>query len=261
MKFKVLGCSGSRAPGFNLTSYCINGTILLDAGAACGYMDVDAQHALTDVLLSHSNLDHSKDLAFLADNRAGAVFGGDCEALRVHSQPKVLESVQRHLFNDDIWPDFTEIPSAANPTVRMMPVEFGVPFPVDGLHAVAFPVPHSAGSTGYLLYGEGAGESVAVTGDTGPDGGWTEFINTAPVPVAHLVVECSFPNELEGLAIASDHLTPRLLRKQLERLDRVPRLYVTHVKALYAQAVQEQLQCELADTFYTLPRKGDVLTF
>lgn len=261
MKFKVLGCSGSRHPGHSLTAYSVNDRVLVDAGAICGYMDIDAQMGITDILVSHANLDHTKDILFLADNIAGAVFHGERGAVNVRSQPKVLQSIRDHLLNDDIWPDFSKIPSKENPCLRMEPLQFGVPFKVDGLHVQAFPVPHAAGSTGYLLYGDKPGESVAITGDTGPDGGWTDFINDAPVSVSNLVVECSFPNDMEALARISDHLTPRLLREMIEKLDTVPKLFITHIKATYASKVQEELQQELAGLSYHLPRKGDSFEF
>lgn len=261
MKFKVLGCSGSRHPGHGLTSYCVNGHVLVDAGAVCGYMDLEAQLGLTDILLSHSNLDHSKDILFLADNIAGAVYRGERGAVNVLSQPVVLDSVKKHLLNDDIWPDFTRLPSPDNPALRLVPIELDTPFSVGGLEVVAFHVPHAAGSTGYLLSGPGHGENVAVTGDTGAHAQWTEILNNSPVPIRNLVVECSFPNEMEALARVSDHLTPRLLREMLERLHRVPKLYITHIKAAYATVVQDQLQCELADYSYQLPRKGDSYVF
>ncbi|MBU1001893.1 MAG: 3',5'-cyclic-nucleotide phosphodiesterase [Proteobacteria bacterium] len=261
MKFKVLGCSGSRQPGHSLTSYCINDTLLLDAGAVCGYLDIEGQERITHILISHANLDHTKDLLFMADNLAGAVLAGRKDPLRVCSQIRVLQSLKKHLFNNDIWPDFTAIPSVERPTLILDPLEFGVPFRLAGLNIVAFPVPHSSGSTGYALYGDNPEEHVVVTGDTGPNGGWTTFVNELPFPVKNLVVECSFPNDLEGLALTSDHLTPRLLRQKIERLDEKPVLYVTHLKALYTRQIQEELQRELAGYQYHLPRKGVVYNF
>ncbi len=261
MKFKVLGCSGSRLPGHGLTSYCIDGSVLVDAGAVCGYMDMDAQMAITDILLSHSNLDHSKDILFLADNIVPAVYRGERPGVAVRSQPGVLDSLRKHLLNDDIWPDFSRLPSADNPALRLEPLTLNRPFCVGALEVLAFHVPHSAGSTGYLISGQGPTASVAITGDTGAEADWPDFLNTCGRPVHNLVVECSFPNEMEPLARISDHLTPRLLRRMLERLDRVPRLFITHIKAAYATQVQEQLQCELADYAYHLPRKGDSYVF
>lgn len=261
MRFKVLGCSGSRLPGHGLTSYCINETILLDAGAVCGYMDIEGQERITDILVSHANLDHTKDLAFLADNIVGAVHAGRKEPVRVLSRPPVLQALRDHLFNENIWPDFTKIPSPERPTLVFEPVEVGVPFRVGGLNVVAFAVPHSAGSTGYALYGDDPAEHVVVTGDTGPNGGWTTIVNELPFEAANLIVECSFPNELEKLALASDHLTPRLLRKKLDRLATKPVVYVTHLKALYSRQIQEELHTELVGHKYYLPRKGVVYDF
>lgn len=262
MKFKVLGCAGSRGPGHFLTSYCINDNILVDAGSVCGYLDIEGQERLTHVLVSHANLDHTKDIAFLADNLVASVFHDRRGPLKILSQPSVLDSLRTHLFNDDVWPDFTRIPSPEKPTLALEPIAFGDPFRVDGLHAMAFPVPHSSGSTGYLIYGDDPErEHVAITGDSGPNGGWTDFINNAPFPVANLVVECSFPNDLENLAVVSDHLTPRLLRGMLDTLDVRPRVHVTHIKAAYASQVQEELRSELAGYRYELPRRGVVYSF
>ena len=50
--------------------------------------------------------------------------------------------------------------------------------------------------------------------------------------VSGVLIETSFPNRLRDLADVSGHLTPELLRCELEKLERNDvRVYVHHIKA------------------------------
>ena len=57
MKLKVLGASGSKLPGFGLTSFLLDKSILIDTGAAASMLDFDEQVRLDAVLLSHIHID------------------------------------------------------------------------------------------------------------------------------------------------------------------------------------------------------------
>ena len=260
MKLKVFGCSGSKLPGHELTSFLINRHILLDAGSVAGALEIEDQAKITDVLITHAHLDHTKDILFLADNLIEFVAQEKHEPLKIRGAEQVLESISRYLLNDVIWPDFTVLPHE-NPVLAFEPLAPGEPQGLGDLSVIAFPVKHATCAFGYVIYGQNPAEHVAVTGDTGHDGGWTEFINNMPFPITNLIVETSFPNELEDIAKVSRHMTPKLLRKKLDKLKIKPKLYITHIKAVFAARIQEQLQTELAGYTYHLLRKGDLLDF
>ena len=56
-------------------------------------------------------------------------------------------------------------------------------------------------------------------------------------------METSFPNEMESLAEQSGHLTPKLLLKELELLDRpeVP-VYLFHMKPLHLDKISREVE-------------------
>lgn len=60
--------------------------------------------------------------------------------------------------------------------------------------------------------------------------------------IKSLVVECSFPVELESLAIISKHLTPKLLFEGLELIKRDDiKLYINHMKPSYFEKISKEI--------------------
>ena len=48
MEIRVLGCHGSQLPGFNMTSFLINGTVLVDAGTVTSVLTADEQKNISE---------------------------------------------------------------------------------------------------------------------------------------------------------------------------------------------------------------------
>ena len=58
-----------------------------------------------------------------------------------------------------------------------------------------------------------------------------------------LIIESSFPNRLEEMAMMTGHLTPGLLKKELLKMKFIPeRIYVTHLKPQFHKAISRELQ-------------------
>ena len=75
------------------------------------------------VFLSHSHLDHICTLPFFTKN----IFGHTHEAVEIHALPETLDALRRHLFNDELWPDFSVIPSPNDPTIRYTEIDPSAP--------------------------------------------------------------------------------------------------------------------------------------
>ena len=259
MKLRVLGCSGSNLPGHHLTAFLLNGHILLDAGAVTESLALEEQLRITDIFVTHAHLDHTKDILFLADNRIEfqADSGGP---IVIHGLPEVLEAISDYLLNDTIWPDFTVIPAGA-PVLAMAPMPARTPLKTGGLTITACPVNHAKHASGYIIQGAHENEILAYTGDTGQSPDWWRYLATLPFEVKHVITEASFPNHLEPLAMASKHLTPKLLRRELEQLPYRPRIYISHMKSPFSEQIQRELQQALAGYSYSLLREEDSLVF
>ena len=118
MKIKVLGCSGSEAIGHNPPGFLVNDVLMLDAGTITAALSIEAQSKITDVLISHTHLDHIKSVLFLADNIIGRIK----RPVNIRSIPKVIDAIRKHLMNNIIWPDFTKIPTVKIQKTRYWPM-------------------------------------------------------------------------------------------------------------------------------------------
>ncbi|EFL50766.1 conserved hypothetical protein [Solidesulfovibrio fructosivorans JJ]] len=259
MNLRVLGCSGSDLPGHNLTAFLVNDTVLLDAGTVTSALDLAAQARIEHIFVSHAHLDHIKDILFLADNLIEFFAGKKRPPLQIHGLPEVLDAIAAHLLNDTIWPDFTVIPENS-PVLTYAPMAPGEPVVIGELTVATYPVNHAKAASGYVLWEDGGAKNLAYTGDTGPCDAWWDFCDALPFSLRHLVTEASFPSDMEALATASKHLTPRLLRAELRKLRASPEIHIYHMKAPFAARIEDELERELAGHSYHLLREHDCIT-
>ncbi|WP_020676953.1 3',5'-cyclic-nucleotide phosphodiesterase [Geopsychrobacter electrodiphilus] len=251
MQLKVLGSSGSRAPGFHASCLLINQRLLLDAGTVSFALSLEEQAQIDDVLLTHAHLDHMVDLAFLADNMMGL----RTKSIRVWAPEPVLAMVSEHLLNNKVWPDFTRLPSSDRPVLRYCPLPPEGPVEIAGLQVSWRQTNHPVHTVGYLFETEHA--AILYSGDTSD----TEEIwqlGRECTKLRGAFIETSFPNRLDDLAIRSGHMTPAMLEKQLVKLDRddVP-VYIFHMKQQYLDELQRELS-QSAHPQLTVLRGGEI---
>lgn len=235
MIITVCGCFGSELPECRSTGFLVNGRLLLDAGTVTSVLSWEEQLEVSEVCVSHIHLDHVKELAFLIDNRAGLT----ARPLVVSGIAEVIDQLRRYLFNDRIWPDFTRIPSRREPVLAYRVIPESRFSRIAGLSVKPVRVNHPVAATGYIL--REPGTSILYTGDTGPGAAiWKSA--RALRDLKAVIVECSFPNDLERVAVASGHLTPALLERELALFGRpdIP-VYLFHMKPLHLAAIAEEI--------------------
>jgi ribonuclease BN (tRNA processing enzyme) len=108
---------------------------------------------------------------------------------------------------------------------------------VDGYSIQAIPVDHTVPAVGYrVIFG---GRTLVYTGDTGP----TEEIWKLCSGVDALIVEVSFPNAMESLALLTKHLTSAMLLKELDKIEVMPgRILITHPKPQYYDTIRREIE-------------------
>jgi ribonuclease BN (tRNA processing enzyme) len=246
MKFRVLGSFGGDSPECRMTSFLVDDTVAIDAGAITRALSIAEQRLLRHVVITHTHMDHTSTLPFLIENS----FGSSDEPVSVYCSKRGLAGVRRHLFNNDTWPDFTRIPNHMYPSVRFQEIEIEQPFVISGLPSgdleiTAIPVNHIVPTTG-LLIRQGA-SSVIFTSDTGPTERIWEVANETE-DLAAIITECSFPNNLQAVADVSLHLTPASLGAELAKIHCDAPVFLYHFKPPYL----DELRSELAEM--DLPR-------
>ena len=103
MNVNLLGTYGGNTATNFLTGFFVDEFLAIDAGSLTQTMSLQEQLRITDILVSHSHLDHTLSLPFLADN----LFGEIEQPIRVWAGAPVIDALKKHVFNDVTWPDFS----------------------------------------------------------------------------------------------------------------------------------------------------------
>jgi ribonuclease BN (tRNA processing enzyme) len=237
MKIKVLGCSGAEFPGHRPTSFLLNDKILFDTGNLTNILDLRGQLKIEHIFITHSHLDHILGIPFLADN---LIFRKKGHRVNILSIPSVIRTIRKSLLDGSIWPDFTVIPNTHEGILNLIKLRSGHSIKIDDYTITPYPVRHSVPATGYLVEDKRK-RRFFYTGDTGPtDSTWGEI---GEKQIHCLIIEASFPNRMEEIAIRTGHLTPRLLKKELLKIKPHPeRIFAIHIKPQYSKTIQSELQ-------------------
>ena len=252
MRIKVLGCSGGVGPGLRTTSLLVDDQLLIDAGTGVGDLSLSEMCAITDVVLTHSHLDHTCGLAFIADNLLGLVD----RPLRVHATAVTIKALHDHLFNWVIWPDFSQLPDAEHPLITFHELEPGGTSKLCGLDVTAFKVLHTVPAVGYVV---DTGEHVfAFSGDTYASERLWNALNELP-RLDQLMIEVAFPDEDTELGRLARHFTPSLLGTELKKLRHRPKLLLTHHKPGVERDIERECVAALAGWDYSHLKVGDII--
>lgn len=235
MKLQILGCSGGELPRHRTTCFLLDGKLAIDAGALTASLPLDALLEIDDVVLTHSHLDHVKDVPLLADH----LVGRRRRPLRVHASKACARTLRESVFNGELWPDFTRIPDAKRPVLELRPFDPRRPFRVGRYSFHPVPVAHPVESVGFVV--SDGRTSFAVSGDTGPTVRFWRRVNEEK-RLRALLVETSYPTRLQDLADASGHLTPSTLAQELTKVERngCP-ILLYHLKPAYLAELKREL--------------------
>ena len=239
------------------------------------------QH-LKAYLISHAHFDHLAGLVLNSpDDTPKSILG----------LASTLEQIQEHVFNGQLWPNFTEegsgTPLKKYHLTRLQP---GVAQAIAGtrLTVTAFALCHGeTPSTAFLLQANGA--AALYVGDTGPDEAeHCDALRQVWQAIAPLVqrrqlrgifIESSYPNGRD-LSHLYGHLTPKWLLRELHRLATLVNpqqptdalrgitVLITHIKPTLQRVQEEraQIQQQLAalndvGVRFVFPEQGDRIEF
>jgi 3',5'-cyclic-nucleotide phosphodiesterase len=232
----VVGCHGGETTKHKTCAFVVDEVLAIDAGSVTSGLDLAAQAKLEACVVSHAHLDHVRDLATLADNRCQM----GLPPLVVAGTRATLEALRKHFFNGVLWPDFSAIPTASEPTIVYQELEPEVASDVAGYRVLPVLVSHSIESAGFVVRAP-TGGAIAYSGDTGPTDRLFEVLD-AEDDLRALLMEVSFPERERRIALASGHHTPATLAKDLAKLRRkreIPTL-LYHIKPFFQAEVERE---------------------
>lgn len=253
MKLRVIGPYGGELPGCFLTSFLLDETLLLDAGTVSQVLDGAEQGKIRHVLLSHSHLDHTQGLPHMAVN----VFANDTDPVTIYGLRQTLESVTRHVLNNELWPDFTKIKRPNGKAVfEMVDLAEGKEVKIGQYQVRPVRVNHPVPTCGYIVTRDG--KSLAYSGDTGSTDDFWEAASDAP-NLRMLLVEVSFPNRLQKLAEITGHLTVQDMAREVKKIRRALNVPIVafHIKPEYEKEIRKEMK-DLGLSNLELPKTGKV---
>jgi len=254
MRIRVLGCSGGIGAGARTSAMLIDDDVLIDAGTGIGDLDLQDLDSIRHVFLTHAHLDHIAGLPMLADR----VFDENFEVpLTVYAREETLCAVQDHLFNGVIWPDFSKLPSSHNPMLRYQVCSPGDTITIEHRDFYAVDVMHSVPSLGFTV--QNSGGAFAVSGDTKTNETLWPVLNACD-DLRVLVIEVSFPDEMQNLAEDSGHYTPQTLTDDLRRLRHEPEIWLTGMKPGEEDKIYAQVRKAAPGKNIRMLSRGTVLT-
>lgn len=148
MKIRILGSAVGSNPDLQyFSSYVVNDTVAIDAGSL-GVNGCPAdQGVIRHIFLTHTHIDHIATLPLFIEN---AFEAGRAPAV-IYGHPETLASLQAHVFNDVIWPDFVRLSIPGREFLRLCPIQPESPVRVEGLSVVPVLVDHTVLTCGYIV--------------------------------------------------------------------------------------------------------------
>jgi ribonuclease BN (tRNA processing enzyme) len=253
MRIRILGCSGGIGAGSRTSAMLVDEDVLIDAGTGIGDLSLDEIDSIRHVFLTHAHLDHVAGLPMLVDS----IFVENFEQpLTVYAREETLRAIQDHLFNDVIWPDFARLPSAENPMLRYRVCSPGDTVQIGNRSFYAVDVMHTVPTLGYTV--QNSKGAFAVSGDTKTNETLWPVLNACD-DLRVLVIEVSFPNEMEALANDAGHYCPKTLVADLERLEHTPEIWLTGMKPGEEDRIFEQVVRSAPEKNIRMLSRGTVI--
>lgn len=253
LEVKVIGGHGGVSPGYQATSYLINGELLIDAGSIASGVSIKEQLEVDNILISHAHLDHISELAYLCDN----CFGLKSAPFMVYSNKVVKDAILKHILNDTIWPDFSKLPSLDKPTIKFNEFTAKRSFSLGEYEVTPVRVNHFTEACGFII--SWRGKSLIFTQDTGPT---EEIWKLGDVDsLVGIFCEVSFPNVLKQVAIDSLHHTPESINEELKKMPKDVPIYLGHLKPNYQDILVNEIAVLGQSRINLLTKDGVILKF
>jgi len=218
-----------------LTCFLIDDRVTVDAGSIAMALTDGQRNSVRDIIVTHPHMDHIASLPIFVDD----LFAQLEEPVRIYATEEVIGLLERDVFNDIVYPRFSELENSNGPVMKYVPIRIGEEFQAAHLRVTAVRVNHIVPTIGLVVSDEKT--TVAFSSDTAETDDFWILVNGLS-RIDALLIEASFPNSMDQLAAASKHLTPASLAKELQKLNHKGMdILAVHLKASYREKLIEEL--------------------
>lgn len=233
---KILGAFGAKTLDTAMTCVQIDSETLIDAGNILHALNNDARH-INHIFLTHSHLDHIVDIPFLID----IFFEQRNKPITIYGLQGTIEAVKKHIFNWEIWPDFSEIllSDGIENSIKFHVLNLDEEIIVNETKFKPIKTNHTDSSCGYVITKNDY--ATFFTADTYKCPRIWEEVNNN-LQIKSVLIDVSFPSVLEQLAEDSKHLTPDALYEELHQLKRDDvKIFINHLKPVFIDDIEDEI--------------------
>ncbi|NOQ31078.1 MAG: hypothetical protein GQ570_08160 [Helicobacteraceae bacterium] len=231
---EIIGAHGTKGKDSSLTTFLIDEKNIIDAGNLIIGLD-DRFLEVENIFITHPHLDHIVDLPLIID----AKFEKLKHQINIFGIHEVLKVIKECIFNNSVWPDFSKINliNSDKPVIKYHEIEYNKVYKIGENSIMPFENNHTKGSCGFII-----NNYLMITSDTHICNNIYDILNENK-DIKVLVTELSFPSFLHQLAIDSKHLTPKILKDELSKLNRDDlKVYVNHIKFVYMDVIKKEIE-------------------
>ncbi len=234
MKFRIVPSThdGQRQL---LTSYLINDTLAIDAGALAIGLTPEEQLRIRSVVITHSHLDHIVSLPLFVTD----LFEELREPINLYATPSDFDAMREHLFTSRVWITLDTMKNPHTNLINYIPIKSGESFIAEGLKITPIPVTHTVLTHGLIIEDDNC--ALLFTSDTGTtERIWQTIADNDKLRA--IFIDLSFPNSLTELARVSCHHSPETLIEELPKIKGDVPIYAVHLKAAYRERVTAEIE-------------------
>jgi len=240
MQLRILGCSGGISPGNGTTAFLLDNDVLIDAGTGVETLNHYEMFHIKHLVVTHGHLDHVCHLPFLLNN----LISEKGHSIDVYGLPETIQALKDHVFNNVIWPDFTVLPNADRPVVRLHTFDAGDTLSLCEKQITVLPAEHTVPAVGFhVVKGD---SNFAFSGDCSANDVFWEALNRLP-PVGMLIMDDQYLEAEKAISEAAKHYYPASLKQDLQKLNYKPQLFLTHLPPYKKQTVLDEAIKVLSD--------------
>jgi ribonuclease BN (tRNA processing enzyme) len=233
MKIKILGAHIFESSDTKSTCLLVDDILAIDAGGLTSSLPFPDQAKIRAILLTHQHWDHVRDAISLAVYLQST--GGAVDVYAIHTVEKLFSE---HLAGKR----FLATPPE-NPTIRFTTIEPLEDLAVEGYGILPISVNHRVPAVGYQVTSPPPEKKrMFYTGDT--TRGLAECWNRISPDL--IFIEASLPNRLQDRAVEYGHLTPDLIKHELDYFRKtkghLPQICALHFHPVYKEEIRAELE-------------------
>lgn len=218
-----------------LTTYLINDTLAIDAGAIAIGLSWEEQLRIRSIIITHTHLDHIFSLPlYLTD-----MFEEIHEPVRLYATQSDFDALRQYIFNHRVWIPLDLMKNSEVDLISFQPIKSGESFFTEGLKVTPVEVAHTILTHGLVV--EDDRSALLFTSDTGPTERIWQMARECD-KLRAIFIDLSFPDRLTELARVSQHHSTATLLEEMSKMRPDTPIYAVHVKAAYRNQIVEEIR-------------------